>query len=162
MEHCGHVISSTGPHQEDQKVQAITQMPRPQDGTKLTSILGMVQYYAKFLPNLASQLESLRQLLQKDTKWTWKREQENCFKTVKNLLLQDRVLTHFDPDLPVILSCDSSSYELGALLYHRMPSCSERPLPTHQGPLARQRGSIHKLNERRLPYIEEYGNSRCI
>ena len=110
VEYCGHAISSTALRQVDQKVQAITQVQaRPQDVTQLSSFLGMLQYYAKFLPILASQLETLRQLLQKDTKWAWKREQENCFKTVNDLLLQDWVLTHFDPELPVTLACDSST-----------------------------------------------------
>ncbi len=44
VEYYGHVISSTGLRQADQKVQAITQMPRPQDVTQLRSLLGMVQY----------------------------------------------------------------------------------------------------------------------
>ena len=44
------------------------------------------------------------------------------------MLLQDRVLTHFDPDLPLTLSCDDSSYGLGAVLSHRLPDGSERPI----------------------------------
>ena len=44
------------------------------------------------------------------------------------MLLQDRVLTHFNPDLPVVVACDSSSYGLGAVLSHRMPDGSERPV----------------------------------
>ena len=118
--YCGNVISSRGLHQFDGKVQAIAQMPRPKDVTQLRSFLGMVQYYSKFLPNLASQLGPLHRLLQKNEKWTWKPEQEKCFSAVKDLLLQDRVLTHFNPDLPLTLACDSSSYGLGAVLSHRM------------------------------------------
>ena len=63
VEYCGHVISSRGLHQFDKKVQAITEMPRPQDIAQLRSFLSMVQYYAKFLPNLASRLGPLHQLL---------------------------------------------------------------------------------------------------
>ena len=46
----------------------------------------------------------------------------------KDMLLQDRVLTHFNPDLPVILACDSPSYGLEAVLSHRMPDGSEKPI----------------------------------
>lgn len=128
VEYCGHVISSKGLHQSSRKVQAITEMPRPQNVTQLKSFLGMVQYYAKFLPNLASQLGPLYQLLRKGTPWAWKTEQEDCFLAVKNMLVQDRILTHFNPDFPMTLSCDSSSYGLGAVLSHRLPDGSERPI----------------------------------
>ena len=44
------------------------------------------------------------------------------------MLFQDRVFTHFNPDLPVVVACDSSSYGMGAVLSHRMPDGSERPV----------------------------------
>ena len=44
------------------------------------------------------------------------------------MLLQDRVLIHYDPDLPLVLATDSSSYGLGALLSHRTPEGVERPI----------------------------------
>ena len=44
------------------------------------------------------------------------------------MLLQDQVLTHFDPDLPLVLATDSSSYGLGAVLLHRTPEGVERPI----------------------------------
>lgn len=128
VEYCGHVISECGLHQSCKKVQAVAEMPRPSDVTQLRSFLGVVQYYAKFLPNLASRLEPLHELLKKDVKWNWGQEQEQSFNKVKEMLLEDRVLTHFDPDLEVILACDSSSYGLGAVFSHRMLDGQERPI----------------------------------
>ena len=54
VEYLGHVISAEGLHQSPKKVKAITEMPKPQDVTQLRAFLGMVQYYAKFLPDLAN------------------------------------------------------------------------------------------------------------
>ena len=71
MEYLGHVISAEGLHQSPKKVTAITEMPKPQDVTQLCAFLGMVQYYAKFLPDLATHLAPLHWLLQKDVKWSW-------------------------------------------------------------------------------------------
>ena len=36
----------------------------------------------------------------------------------KDMIASDVVLTHFDPDAPISLACDASSYDLGAVLSH--------------------------------------------
>ena len=36
----------------------------------------------------------------------------------KNLLLNSRTLVHYDETLPLVLSCDASSYGAGAVLSH--------------------------------------------
>ena len=86
--------------------------------TQLRAFLGMVQYYSKFLPDLATQLAPLHRLLQKEVKWSWGAEEETSFRLVKGMLLQDKVLIHYDPDLPLVLATDSSLYGLGAVLSH--------------------------------------------
>jgi hypothetical protein len=128
VEYLGHVITAEGLHQSPKKVQAMAGLPSPQNVGQLRSFLGMVQYYARFLPALATHLAPLHRLLQKDEHWIWGKEQECAFRTVREMLFQDRVLTHFNPDLPVVVACDSSSYGLGAVLSHRMPDGSERPV----------------------------------
>ena len=84
VEYLGHVITAEGLHQSLKNVQAMADLPSPQNVGQLRSFLGMVQYYA---------------LLQKDEHWIWGKEQERAFRTVREMLLQDRVLTHFNPDL---------------------------------------------------------------
>ena len=128
VEYLGHVITAEGLHQSPKKVQAMTGLPSPQNVGQLRSFLGMVQYYACFLPDLATHLAPLHRPLQKDEHWIWGKEQECAFRTVREMLFQDRVLTHFNPDLPVVVACDSSSYGLCAVLSHRMLDGSERPV----------------------------------
>ena len=38
------------------------------------------------------------------------------------------MLTHYNPDLPVRLTCDSSAYGLGAVISHVMENGVERPI----------------------------------
>ncbi|KAK3723352.1 hypothetical protein QZH41_002825 [Actinostola sp. cb2023] len=66
VECCGHIITSDGLLQSPKKVKAITDMPAPQDVSQLRSFVGMVQYYARFLPDLSSHLGPLHRLLTKD------------------------------------------------------------------------------------------------
>ena len=49
-------------------------------------------------------------------------------KALRVLLTTDTLLVHFNPDLPLILMCDASSYGIGAVLAHRMPDGTERPI----------------------------------
>jgi len=79
VEYLGKVISAEGLHQSPKKVKAITEMPKPQDVTQLRAFLGMVQYYAKFLPDLATHLAPLHRLLRKDVKWSWGAAEEASF-----------------------------------------------------------------------------------
>ena len=107
VSYLGHVISAEGLHTEDSKVAAIVDAPEPRNLTELRSFLGMINYYAKFLPDLATILAPLYLLLRQTTPWTWGREQRGAFKAVKDLLRSGRVLTHFDDQLPLVLACDA-------------------------------------------------------
>lgn len=54
MEYLGDVIFAEGLQQSPKKVRAITKVPKPLDVKQLHAFLGMVQYYAKCLPDWAT------------------------------------------------------------------------------------------------------------
>ena len=128
VEYLGHTISKEGLRTSDAKVEAMLQAPPPKDVAELRSFLGLVNYYGKFLPNLATILSPLYRLLQKKQKWIWSSDQEQAFRKIKELLKSSRVLVHFDSTLPIILSCDASPYGVGAVLSHGMSDGGERPI----------------------------------
>ena len=128
VEYLGHKISEAGLQTADSKVEAIVNAPAPRNVTELRSFLGLVNYYGKFLPNLATLLSPLYALLQKRRQWKWTADQANAFREVKALLQSSRVLVHFDDSLPLILSSDASPYGIGAVLSHRMPNGDEHPV----------------------------------
>ena len=117
----GHVIIPS-------KVKAIQQASRPKNVSELKSYLGLLTYYGQFLPNLSTCLAPIYHLLKKTTKWTWSDVQEKAFQESKKLLTSSSVLMHFDPSLPIVLACDASQYGVGAVLAHKMPDGSERPV----------------------------------
>ena len=58
VSYLGHVISAEGLHTEESNVQAVVEAPEPQNIAEIRSFLGMVNYYGKFLPDLATTLYS--------------------------------------------------------------------------------------------------------
>ena len=112
----------------DSKVEAIVDAPDPKNLTELRSFLGMVNYYGKFLPNLATILGPLYKLLRRTSVWNWGPRQKKAYCHVKRLLKSSTLLTHFDDRLPVILECDASPYGVGAVLSHQMPDRGEKPI----------------------------------
>ena len=100
--------------------------PSPTSLTELKSFLGLLSYYGKFIPNMSTVVHPLYDLLKKSTKWT--EDEEQAFKLAKELLTSNSVLIHFDPGKEVLLSCDASAYGIGAVLSHRLPDGTERPI----------------------------------
>ena len=103
-----------------EKVRAITDAPAPSNVSELRSYLGMLQYYARFLPNPSSELSPLHDLLKDKTPWLWTNKCQAAFLRTKQLLTSARVPTHYDVNLPICLECDASSAGLGTVISHEM------------------------------------------
>ena len=54
MEYLGHVIDGDGVHKADDKLKAIVKAPSPKNIQELRSFLGLINYYGKFISNLAT------------------------------------------------------------------------------------------------------------
>ncbi|KAJ8021906.1 hypothetical protein HOLleu_39239 [Holothuria leucospilota] len=124
----GHVIDREGIRPYPEKVHDIMEAPSPSDIGELRSFLGMVQYYAKFLPNLSTTLHPLNDLLKVTSKWNWSKECEAAFQKAKECITSAKVLMHYDVKLPIKLACDASSYGLGAVISHVTSDGQERPV----------------------------------
>nr|XP_050045697.1 uncharacterized protein K02A2.6-like [Dermacentor andersoni] len=115
----GHKIDATGLHPPE-NMEAITEAPRPETVSQLKSFLGLLTYYAKFLPNLATTLVPLYRLLAKGVRWQWKAEHEKAFQAAKRAMVAAELLVHYDPEKPLRLECDASPVGVGAVLSHRI------------------------------------------
>ena len=110
------------------KVRTVQEAPPPRSVAQLKSYLGLLTYYSKFLPNLSSTLSPLYRLLRQSTCWCWTPKEQEAFEASKQLLTSAPLLVHFNPELEITLSCDASPYGLGAVLSHRMPDGTEKPV----------------------------------
>ncbi|XP_037507514.1 uncharacterized protein LOC119383455 [Rhipicephalus sanguineus] len=123
----GHEISATGLQPSKKNVEAIMEAPEPKDVGELRSFIGLLSYYGKFLPNLSTLLAPLYAVLHKNSPWRWTDEEQTAFIKSKKVIMEAKVLAHYDPSKESVLACDASPYGVGAVLSHRENGV-EKPL----------------------------------
>ena len=109
-------------------MEAIQEAPAPKNLAELRSFLGIINYYSRFLPNLSTHLAPLYALLKRGTRWCWKSTQEEAFQAAKQTLQPESLLVHYDSSKPLLLACDASPKDLGAVLSHVTEDGQERPI----------------------------------
>ena len=112
------MLSAEGLKPDLQKVAAIRVMNPPRDKSELETVLGMINFLARFETNLSEVKSLMRQLLQKQAEFLWDSPQQESFDKVKDILTQapGPVLAYYDASKELILQVDASKYGLGATL----------------------------------------------
>jgi hypothetical protein len=153
VEYLGHTISANGLHPTTAEVRAIRDAPTSTNLQQLRSFLGLINYYSKFLPHLATTLSPLYQLMQKSQTWIWGKAQADAFAQAKAALTSAQVLAHYDPDLELILDCDASPYGIGAVLSHRFPNGQVKPVAFASCSLAVAEKNYSQLDKEALAIV---------
>lgn len=112
----GHILSSDGLKPDPGKIEAIREMEAPRNKNELQTILGMVNYLARFAPNLSSLTSPMRQLLARDVEFAWDKPQSEAFSKIKEVITEAPMLSYYDPDAELTLQVDASQFGLGATL----------------------------------------------
>ena len=102
-----------------ERLRPFQKLPFQEISKKLRSFLGLIKYKAKFIPKLSTQLQPLNALLQVETKWRWSSACQKAFRKVKKQIASAKVLTHYDPTLPIKLAADASAYGVDAVISHK-------------------------------------------
>lgn len=123
----GYVIDKKGLYKAKDKIRAMTEAPKPENFKQLSSFIGLITYYARFLPNRAEKLKALYDC-GKQKEFCWTAECDKAFRWVKAEITSPRVLAHYDPNEQLVLACDASNYGLSAVLSHKYKDGSERPI----------------------------------
>ena len=69
----GDKITKDGIKRDESKIEAILNLPSPQNKKDVERLLGMVTYLSKFIPNMSTLTEPLRVLLKQEVHWHWEK-----------------------------------------------------------------------------------------
>ena len=108
-----------------------------------------MNYYGKYLPDLATVLNPLHRLVHKGQQWKWDQSCEDAFRKVKERVTSEQVLTHYDPEKPIKLARDASAYGIGAVI-SRIIEGHEKPIAFASRTLNPAEKTTHKLIKKLL------------
>jgi len=86
VEYLGHSLSHIGYGTVEKKVEKIVSWPIPVGVSELRTWLGMITYYTKFIPHMATVAAPLYSLLHQDKEWHWSDQCNQAFENLKKLL----------------------------------------------------------------------------
>jgi hypothetical protein len=128
----GHKISSRGIEADEWKADRILNWPIPQSAKDVCKFLGLVQYLAVFLPDLARYAGILSKLTEKECDFLWNNAHQSAFERIKELVLARDCLTTIDytqmPEYRIFVTTDASDTGSGAVLSFRRTFESAKPV----------------------------------
>jgi hypothetical protein len=116
IEFLGHIVGKDGLQPEVKKVEKIKNMKRPESVTEVRSFLELCSYYRKFMKDFSKIAKPLFNLVKKDNKFEWGKEQQEAFDILRTKLTEKPILEYPDFEKEFMLITDASGTGLGVIL----------------------------------------------
>ena len=120
VKYLGHILSAKGIRIGEDRIKAIIDLPTPTTIKELRSVLGMINFVRKFVPDLSTVIAPLVELTQKEhiksIAKRWSQEHDKAFTEVKRLLSEAPVLCFPDFTKEFVVHVDASEVGAGAFL----------------------------------------------
>ena len=91
----GKLLSNQGIRPTESRVEAVVDAREPQNAKEVRSFLGLVNFSARFILNLASIAEPLHRLTRKQIPFVWGTEQQGAFDALKDSLANAEIVPFF-------------------------------------------------------------------
>ena len=117
----GQKVSRLGLSTHKEKVDAILAIETPKNAQELQTFLGMMVYFASYIPFYAWIAHPLFDLIRKDREWEWTEMHEEAFKLCKEVLTNAPIRGYAKPGLPYRVYTDACDYGLAGILQQVQP-----------------------------------------
>jgi len=116
VEYLGYVLSPAGLTMSDTKVKTIQEWPEPKKVKDIQSFLGFANFYRHFIFNYSDIVIPLTRLTRKNSPWNFDNNCRIAFNTLKQAFTSAPILTHWVPDVQLVVETNASDYALAAIL----------------------------------------------
>ena len=126
----GFLVNKRGIGPNPERAKLIRELPEPKNVRDIQVFLGKVNYYRKFIPNLAQIAHPLYELTESKNRasFAWENVHKAAFNKLKSILCSCQVMAHPRFDREFILDVDASDFALGVELSQRDDNGNERPV----------------------------------
>lgn len=112
----GHKFTSQGVSPDPAKLDAIRRLQPPRDVTGVRALLGLLNYYRRFVKDFARIADPLTRLTTKGAEFVWTERHQSAFCELRDALLRSNLLAHPDFSKPFKVTTDASDRAVGAML----------------------------------------------
>ena len=117
LTYLGHCVNATGISPLPSRVDAVHEFPVPDSKASLQRFLGMINYYHRFMPQLAEKLYPLHEATKvKGQTITWTPDCKAAFNSAKSALASATLLHHPHPTATTSITVDASDMAVGGQL----------------------------------------------
>jgi len=114
----GFIVSGTGLRMDPEKTKAIVDWPRPTTVKEVQQILGLWNFYRRFIPSYAAIVAPITDLLCGETNnIVWKESQEAAFLKIVILFTSGKtpILRHYNSNRPALVETDASDIAIAGI-----------------------------------------------
>jgi len=108
IEYLGFRLSQEGVKVSERKLKIIQQLPPPTNRKGVSRLIGLFQFFKRFIDKFPQNTYHIRQLLRKDAIFNWSVECDRELEYLKGVLTSDTVLQAPDTNKDVYLFTDAS------------------------------------------------------
>ena len=128
VKYLGHIFSAEGCQVNPDKVKILREYPRPTNAKELRQLLGLTNYYKKFIKGYSVLASDLYTLLKKDQPYIWSEKCEAAFVALKSALCEAPLLVYPDNAKQYRVATDASAKGLGWIISQIDDRGRERPV----------------------------------
>jgi len=116
VEYLGHQLSAESVRISEKRVVAIDKIQAPKNVKGLQRVLGMFNYWKKYLKDYSKNTYHMRQLLKKDKEFKWTPECQKELEYLKTCLTSDPILKPIYLKRDLVILCNASIYGISFVI----------------------------------------------
>ena len=113
----GFELSNVGIKPDPERLRIIWEFEKPKNQRNLQQILGICNFYRRFVLLYSQLMHPFRDLLTKNSEWQWRDEHSQAYLALKQGFVEAVCLSHIIPYAPFKLQCDASITGIGGVLF---------------------------------------------